>query len=352
MTHVVTATDGKTDLDEIGPVIRLPNCGAEWKSKWSFLRDASWNWAKHSIGRISDVIEREVPDALLITGGPFLYFEIAHRLNKKLGLPYILDFRDPFVNYLNERRKWRNIIAKILERRWSKRASGILVPIKEMIPYVNLQNGIPVCVVENGYDDLIWHEVAQIDSYNFDREFLKRDGTDTVLVYAGKFHRSPINLLRALKKWSESTLRRGQLVYIGDQIPEQTVREWKKSFPLVNMGFKEYRTSLEIIKSCDIGVIISSGRVFEATTKIYDYISFGKPVLVIGSAKDGAIKSILRNYGNYVMCEDKEDDIFRGIMSIIDIGKTGDEIEIAAQHRWGRRYQASKLADFLERIVP
>ncbi|MGB9859403.1 MAG: glycosyltransferase [Moorellaceae bacterium] len=349
-THVVTATPRKSELDADESVTYIPEPEGNAMSKLIPLRDNSWMWSSAVKRQLSQIIEREKPEVVLITGGPFLYFELAFWIREEFGIPYILDFRDPFINPIYGRRFIRNAIAKRLERRWVSKAAAILIPIEQMRPYVSVPDYIPVYVIENGFDDTALEKIINLPQ----PDFIEKRKNGFYLVYAGKFlngYRDPLNLLRTLKAYEQYNIPKSELVYVGPSSIEIKRILHKEKYPLIEMGPRDYLDTIRLIKVCDIGVVISTGALFEATTKVYDYIALNKPILAIGAPAGGGIQSILHRYGRYEICENREDDIARAIKVLLDKKSFYPPLTEEKLRQFGRKYQAMKLAEILYQVV-
>lgn len=344
-THVVTATPGRCTFDDDGTVTRICETKKSWMAGFLPLRDSSLEWAQANKETIYTIIEKEKPTAVLITGGPFLYFELAYKIKKRFNVPYILDYRDPFTRPIYAIRPIRDTIAGCLERRWASNALAVLIPIEQMRPTLSVPHQVPVHVIENGFNDDLLNDMRDLPS-------IYRKTTDRVsFVYAGKFTRAygdPTNLLRVLGSYSMYGIPKSEFVYVGDGMLSVD----KAKYPLVEMGYREHIDSLRIIRDCDIGVIISAGGSFEVTTKVYDYIALNKPILCIGAPQDGGTHEVLRRYGNFQMCNNDPDEIAQSIKALLQKKEVyRRELTPNELVKFGRRYQVGELARLLHKLI-
>lgn len=349
-THVVTATldDYQKSLDSC--VTRMP-FSSHILQKILPFKDESWAWGNAAKVRLENIIHNNNPDIVLITGDPFLYFELGRWVKQKFGIPYILDFRDIFT-YPDVKFSLRNAVARQLESRWVSEAGAILVPSERMRSLMKAPQSVPIYVIENGFDDVALANVLNSNQ----TERLSNNGILS-FVYAGKFHigevtyRSPLNLLRVLKNSERYGLPPARLVHIGSPAEDVSLVTKAEELPLVELGLKDYSVALQTIREGDIGVIISSGWSFEATTKVYDYIALNKPILAVGVQEGWEIHSILQRYGRYQICDNTEAGIAKAIIRLNEQEKNAGSFSRSNLTQFGRRYQVSKLAKVLEFLV-
>ncbi len=341
-TKVITAAINPNEKDS--SILRIPP-----KKRHSIkipLSDLSLSWRKFIKPQLIEVLKDFRPNVVLITGGPFLYFELGLWIKKQLDIPYILDFRDPFTNPAYPRRILRDAIANFFERRWTSGADAVLIPTDAMRPYV--KSSTTVYVIENGFDD-IFVDGFHIQSMNTYTQL----SAPISFVYAGKFiegRQNPENFLNALQNCTKHNLPNSQFIHVGLPYEFHIQTTTTQCLTIDRQGLKSYEQTLDTIKKSDIGVIFSNNHAFEATTKIYDYIALGKPILAIGVAKNGGIHQILNRYGNYELCDNKEDAIAEGIRMLIRHNRAYTQISGEQIATFGRRYQTGQLAKILNSI--
>ncbi len=338
-THVVTATTSAGEEPELG-VTRFAD---DQPRSLPGIQDPSASWAWRNRKAIAAVITREKPDAVLITGGPFLYFSLGPWIRRKFGLPFVLDFRDPFLNPRHPSRFLRDRVARFLERRWTRSAAAILIPIAPMRGDVQARHPEQIHVVENGFDDHVLTQLPPAGSLP--------GGPVRTVVYAGKFREnaSPLPLLQALKEL-EGQGEAFRFMHLGVPASELQDAARAQGMPVEERGLLPYLEALRLLRASDIGIVYSEGHPFEATTKVYDYIAVGKPILGIGVHPDGGIHEILKRYGAYRICPNEPRAIASALRDLLAASpSTASGTPSAA---FGRRYQTKRLAEILEQIIP
>lgn len=341
-THVITATPTDQPVRDLG-VTRLSEVPAA--SRFG-IQDPSLAWAGRHREAIAAVIAQQRPDAVLITGGPFLYFKLGPWIARQFGLPYVLDYRDPFLNPRHPKRALRDALARLLERGWSRKASALLIPTERMRAVVPEPPSVPVHVVENGFDDAALEALLLVPPSPTLPEAAPEDWS---FVYAGKYYEkaSPLPLLRALKAASHPEAK-GRLVHVGVPNAQFQAQAVQEALPLVSLGPRSYAESLACIREADVGVILSEGHLFEATTKVYDYIALEKPILGVGVGEGSGIHEILKRYGRYRLCPNDPGAVSLALRGLKALAQEPLATDHAAT--FGRRFQAKRLAEILEQV--
>ena len=144
-----------------------------------------------------EIIIKEKPSVVFITGGPFYVLPIGRFLYDKYDLPYIIDLRDPWAFQKNKNNfKYKLIKLKniLLERYTFKKASCILTVNETMENmYKNFYPKYNFLTITNGYDE---EDFLNIKPKQFN---------DFTIVYTGKFDvsagfRDPSDLFKVIKE--------------------------------------------------------------------------------------------------------------------------------------------------------
>lgn len=92
-----------TDVMVKGKTESLIQKAAIWMRGNLFVPDAKVGWVKPSIRYLKKYLEEHPVDVLLSSGPPHSVHLIAQRLNRDTGIPWVADFRDPWVNIYSNR---------------------------------------------------------------------------------------------------------------------------------------------------------------------------------------------------------------------------------------------------------
>ena len=218
----------------------------------------------------------------VISGGPFSPFFLSYLL-RFLGCKVILDFRDPYAN--NPLHKV-NIIKRYLKLFFE---ALVCLPANKIItvnPYCQeliAANKKKFTIIDNGFDE------KTVNSLTPHKTSLNTIG------YAGKINPSRnINAFLATMVKSHVYMN-FKLIYIGPDFDKISSKFKDK---VKNIGFVSYKKTLEELNKCEILLLLYGGEKFESSTKVFDYISLKKPILLYPNKKSTKtqIDKILENY--------------------------------------------------------
>jgi len=84
------------------------------------INDVGIKWLPILIKEFKKIINKEKIDVAYFTGGPFFQWRAAPILKKKYKIPYVVDFRDPWVvnPYKRKKLSFKKIIGNFLANRW------------------------------------------------------------------------------------------------------------------------------------------------------------------------------------------------------------------------------------------
>lgn len=262
-----------------------------------WLLDDGVRWFPALLPEALELAGRLKPAVTFLSGGPFFPLLAGPILRLRLGIPYVIDLRDPW--RLAEHRSSRgeargriaNLAAETLEPIVLRRASAILCVSEPMrnryaAAYEDLASR-RFHVVPNGYDP---DDFSTLDPWSYDR---------FTIVFAGKFQyreatRDPTPFFRALRRVA-STYPEIQFVHIG--APEEMVLSAARQEGVDPwcrfVGPKPYAETLRRIKGADLALLIGGGLLTEQSAKIFDYLGCRRPTLAL-APQGGGIADVLR----------------------------------------------------------
>ncbi len=307
VTVVRTGAAGPASLVTRKQTVKFP---AEWFRKLLsrlsdtvFIPDNKIGWKRKAVARALQLAAETPFDMIFATAPPFTSLLIGREIKKKLNIPLVLDYRDPWVDYPfkfypTPIHKWLNIH---LERK-ALRASSHVVTTNRRVKELILRRHRFL-----GYRDI------EIISQGFDPEdFRKAQNTPLPrprrkamrITYAGVFweDRKPDYFLKALAELQNEQPRlRGRIDahFVGN------FREENRRL-VVRLGLHDtvtetgYLPHLECIRemlASDVLWMIVGDDV-GSPGKVYEYVGAGKPIL--GCVPEGFIKSAILEAGGIV----------------------------------------------------
>jgi len=235
--------------------------------------------------RACAALNPEDVDLILASGPPFCAFVLAERLSKKLGRPYVLDYRDPW---------WTEIVGILprlrplvnrLEARLLKGSAAITIVSPSWARDLDSQFkvGPKLHVITNGYDE---EDLADVKPYDFGH---------FAIVYAGILYppeRVITPVLAALHRLQSDDSAEAYFHYYGDD--EARVKDEAARLGILSRvklhGRVPRAEALSAIKGANVAVVIAS--VFRQASagikgwipaKLFEIIGLGTPIILLAA---------------------------------------------------------------------
>lgn len=297
-------------------------------NKFTLIKDVGQSW-KLDVKLYLKNKYKNKPVVVIISGSPFMHFGLTKWIKKEFGCKVILDYRDPFaINPGFKNSKLKIAIKTYYENKFNNSADALVTVNKycaEIIAeFSNKQNAI----IQNGYDETVVPINKPID--------LKAPS----LAYTGKFYFDPTPIVEAL---SEMNLK---MNYAG---PDDS--QLKNAESIVNHGFVDYKSAVDLIAQNDIGVIQTYGEDFQSTTKLFDYIRCKKVILIVSAnfIERGSLHEELLHYPNVFWT--KNDKI--NIMKVLEEIKNANYVEPDSDFcdSFSRHKQMQKLIGLINNLT-
>jgi len=253
-------------------------------------------WLPRAWSACRRLIREHRPDVILTSGPPHCVHALGHYLKRWSGLPWVADFRDPWISDGKAKRlRW----SERYELRWERgvfanadlilaNAPNACALFQEEYP----SQGDKVVVLTNGFDP----------RGSNPRE--RGDAQVMRMLHAGEIYagRDPLPLFEALARLNAESGSRYQLEIMGrcesgDVALPDLLRQrgWDDFVAL--QGQRTYQETLDAMDAADILVLFDSpGRTIGVPAKLYEYFGAGRPILALAEP-DGDVAAILRASG-------------------------------------------------------
>ena len=323
-----------------------------------FIPDARCCWINPSVRFLKKYLKDNPVDAIISTGPPHSMHLIAKKLHKKLNIPWIADFRDPWtdIDYFGA--------LKLTKRSLKKH---------HRLQYEVLTEADKVVAVSwNWAKDLEGHgakDVAVItNGYDFDTEELNKK---TEL--SKEFTISHIGVLRAMKNaelfWSA----------LGELIKDDKLTDFSKLLKIRLIGqvdnsivslIKKYELTnnvemipyiphdkifAEQVSSQVLLLLINNSPSVKGlmTGKIFEYMASGRPTFAIGPV-DGDIAKVLNETGLGVIVDFEDKEGMKNV--IVDMFNKYKENQLVTNknediEKYSRRSLTKDYVNLIEKIV-
>lgn len=333
---------------------------ARWIERWLLPYNESLPWAAHAAVEAESVFSGQPISAVLSSFPPLGTHLVGLWLKRRYSVPWIADFRDPFVGNPGRDRRWIASYDRVLERQIARSADAILVNTQQVADqwrsrYRHLRDKITV--LWNGFDPDEVRPVAE-----------RRGSGPTVIAHVGSLYRNrhPGALMASLVRVVNSgAVDPGDvcLRLIGP-IDDQCLHRNKEAVAqLRSWGCLEYdgrsvpvSDARAAVAEADYLLLLDSlgddGSSSQVPAKLFDYVLSERPILAF-TQRDTPTDWILRNSGvvfSTVYHGDSEEAIDRVVVQLLKSQPTRSRHNEWFEHHFNGRNQVRALADVISSL--
>ena len=245
-------------------------------------------WAPFAFRETRRLLRAGTVDCLITTSPP----ESAHLVGLMLGRrrpAWIADFRDGwcFEPYtVRFRRKTQLAVDRWLERRVALAADVTVGATRPIAEDLTQRLGARARWVPNGWDPSVVSEEGRSPTADVEEGTVR-------LVYTGQLWgprgRTPESLFRAMRAVDEDPDGpRLRLVHAGRLTPEDRmlIEQTGVSELIQHVGQLDRARVVALQRSADVLVLITSRDASQATGKLFEYLSAGKPILALADGNE------------------------------------------------------------------
>jgi len=296
-------------------------------SQTFFLPDNKRGWMRPALKEARKLLSSENFDIIFATAPPYTDFRIGAKLKEEFNVPLVLDYRDAWLDdglsfYPTPFHRW---IVKSMERKVLHLSDKIITytrQIKEHIlknyPFIKQDE---IVIIPHGYDE-----------EDFDVEFESSKSPNKLrITYSGAFYdeRTPKFFLKAVEQlFIERPDLENQIeFYFVGNFPKKYFRKIQKSKHKSSFhftGYVDHKTNIQYLLDSDVLWLMirhSKNPHLYATSKLFEYIGTGKPILAC-VPKNGAAAMILKDYDASFIVEPEDiEGIKDALLKIFDLFK-------------------------------
>lgn len=215
-------------------------------------------------------LKRNHVDAIIATGEPFILFKYASSLSKQFGVPWIADYRDPWVQNKHRSRfmgRWN----AFFERRFLAHASA-LTTVSEFFKARICENVsvAKTCIIPNGYNPDIVSSVSHISQ-----------GSETMsIAFAGTIYdwHPYKSVLAVIAEFARN--KNVELHFFGINRPEEIARIVEKNHWTQYIHvYPRLRNNELLSRLCQHNCVLLFNDYSFIGTKIYDYLAIRRKIL-------------------------------------------------------------------------
>lgn len=322
---------------------------AKWVRANIFIPDAKIGWLHYAVKEGMKIVRQEKVDAILNSSPPPTTALVGKAIAKKTGLPWIADFRDPWLEIVYyqhlKRSKLTKAIDGMLERKVLRKADVVVAISKDMINLFKSKVGDKKFkVIPNGYDEIDFENQKSIKNDKF------------TIAYTGTISkdRIPYSLITAIKRFVYEDKNENFRLNFAGRFSSEFVNLIRKEnvekyFEL--QDFVPHKVSTSILQNADALLLIiddvPNNKGF-LTGKLFEYLGCKKPVFAIGPL-DGNANEILKETNSGIMVDYKDTNaaymLLKKLYRERQLGKTAFEFKAEKYSRENLTYELSQILD-------
>ena len=300
---------------------------------------------------IEKLVEKKDFHAAVISGEPFYLFRIGYSLKKELGIKWVADYRDDWsTNELQMEksggtvRKWIAKVESDYEQKWVGTAEAVISVSEVYTDRIARFLGKKGFTIENGFEEeLLWLQPQPLF-----QEF--------TITYSGVLYPSQdlSLILRALDLANNEAVP-FRLIFLG---AGYDVKERRRIEEMVPAHLSQYvvvterlprEAALEELQKSHAFLAMAYGNMKGIpSSKLYEYLALGKPVLLSPSDKD-IMESILSEAG-LGFASNTVEECFKQIQQIRTLYQTGqiEQLKEKSKHKIAKYSRFNQLQQIKE----
>lgn len=324
--------------------------------------DPQCHWYRPAVRALAKMPAQERPHVIWATCGPWTSLLVGKRLAQAFNIPFIADFRDPWIGgYELFSSKLLREKSKSLERGVCAAAARVILNTEELrlrfcSVYPEWQHKF--VTITNGYAE----ELRSVSSSQGNLGAIARTegvGAPTLeLCHFGTVYgnRSPIALFRAIQELSDEGMvsaSRLRLRFVGawdvnDSDCIQLAKALEERGVLRLIPPVSHQECLQEMARSDVLLILQPDYPLQVPAKIYEYIVAGRPLLVIGG--EGATANLVQRHRLGRCCPNTVQEIKRTLVSILSSESALLAPTPADTEQFSYRALSGRLAELLDRV--
>jgi hypothetical protein len=329
---------------------------------WYYRPDMAMPWIRPAVEKTVAVCKSDRPNVIWATIGPVSSGVVAYRASLSTGVPYVLDFRDPWgLNYYASevrRPSWAKFLDERMLYRILKHARATIFLFESVARcYWRLFDGAldasRIHIIPNGYDGTI-------------EEFSPPKGVKCTVLYTGTVssycYDTLLQSLHWLKRFDSDRVRHLRLLFVGEgmealandvrahHLSDIVETEGPRSQAQITCLQREAHALLVLGRPLTI-----KGYEILAGAKLFDYLKAGKPIIGVLPADE--TKKILNDVGVSTVADvDSVSEIVTVLRHVLDAWSEGKLSSLVPDRKACEAYSSERqtmaLVHALEGVPP
>lgn len=281
---------------------------------------------------VEQVVKEEKFDVCISSVGPYDTMFFIHKVWKKWKVPYVIDYRDPWLfekttikptGLMKYKLLVHDYLYQPVEKRAIKNAAKIVSVTKKCQD--DLITRYRICqdkcvVIYNGYEDL-------------PSEHEKCEHEEFLIAIAGKFasynQKAAEEFLAVCEEFKSE--KKVNVLHVGKK-----ETELEDEYPEVyfNVGEMSHKDTMKELSKAN-ALLVSYAHVSGLGTKIFDYIALNKPIIYVGVVPSELAEFISQFENSYVCSEEEQ---MRGSLKEM-LKRTNESLTVKDVHLYSREKQ-------------
>jgi glycosyltransferase involved in cell wall biosynthesis len=322
-----------------------------------FVPDSKIRWYKHAVKDVYNILDKEDINYIFSSSYPYTVHLIALEAKKKTNLPWVADFRDPWIGNSpmtaghseKRKRKEEKLEAEVVA--YADKVIMVTEPICENYKKRYPQYKDKFVTITNGFDtnDFKALEVVKEDKFT--------------ICYSGIVAKgqTPETLLKAMERLlneNEKYRKNIKVKFIGFILEEyiNLIQASSVSKVFEKIDYMPHSKCISHMKGADINLIILSDEDESRTVfsgKIFDYIGSERPILGIMPSNGVASNLIINKEIGYSYNHGDVDGVYNFIKSNYEKWENREDTNTNAAARcceYERKNLTNQLVDLFEEL--
>jgi len=262
-----------------------------------FIPDARKFWIKPSVKFLTEYLKENPVDAIVSTGPPHSMHMIALGIKKRLNIPWLADFRDPWTNidFYGELK-----LLKVADKKHHQMEKSVLIK-SDAVSVISRTMAIDFNRLVNRQYEVITNGFDEDDIISFPEN--EKDEKFSIVHIGSMNHaRNPIVLWRALSELLKENVELKndieiKLVGPVDISVKGFIEKYKLDDFVTYIEYLPHNESVILQKKAQVLLLVINNTPnanMVVTGKLFEYIASGTPILCIGP-ENGDAAEIIRN---------------------------------------------------------
>ncbi len=322
-----------------------------------FIPDPRVLWVKPSVNLLSQYLSKNKIDVIVSSGSPHSLHLIGQQLSKKFSIPWLADFRDPWIEMLNFHgfkpspaafKKNEDLFKSVIQS-----ADGLITAQGSVAEKFQGLTSKPVYLITNGYDedDINSSPVIALDETKFNIVFIG-------IFYAIRNSTAFWQALDELAHENEGFKKRLKLIFAG-KVHAEVMDDLKRNHLLAFCefaGYVNHATAIGYEKGADALLLTTPSLPefkYEIPGKLFEYLAVQKPIIAVAPQQNDSARIIHETKSGYIIDPTDKSGAKKIISKIFEDYRNGNlRVQTSAYEQYERKKLTSKLAALLDKVLP